>query len=628
MSEQPHGPVESLDDLSLFDHLAAIDSGKMFQESLAALARDPIQSNDTVALLLLAEEAERWRQWQSAALLFAHVMIGAFAETGDSLTLTNPANRIVLLTAQRSAKFSSRCDVLLYSYRRVAACLRDVGMREPHIGEWMRIALSELLCSSKARAEAAEAALTAICPEGGVIESRYKSEVGGARRVLKGAQAAAARRTAPPQGADRGPQPNIGFLVGAVAITGVAAWWLRGVIAYPGVSTLFRDSNLLGAALGAWPVLLIATWIFGLFESRRTCALYFISPSYLAADEKIIVGEVMPFYRDWFFHIFQFIWFPFMVIGLLLFQKYDGLVSALQSTMLSPSHDSGTLAPLIEALSPSFLPQLPQGAGHLDRVIAVFGSDLVALLFASGLTALFLANQVFRVQRRRRKTGTNMYWWDQRISHVEWLVRLFMVGVDIFLSVFLILKVVTISLVAWSLAILAAHNVLPVSYFSPDGVGGLKFLTDILMNLSWLVFAFGLFVIASVYLHWNLLEYRATDALLLAVYVVALCLTMLPLVLLELRLDAAKTAVLSGLPVPATGAQLVDAAKYVRDIATLDQWRVSAISIGVLGNPVLPLSFQFLVMVVQYFVRAGKFAKMWLPDALRSGADNETVDAR
>ncbi len=65
----------------------------------------------------------------------------------------------------------------------------------------------------------------------------------------------------------------------------------------------------------------------------------------------------------------------------------------------------------------------------------------------------------------------------------------------------------------------------------------MKFLTDIFANLSWLVFVFGVFVLASVYLHWNLLEYRQTDAIVFAVYVALVVLVMLPLFVLESRLQ-------------------------------------------------------------------------------------------
>ena len=118
-----------------------------------------------------------------------------------------------------------------------------------------------------------------------------------------------------------------------------------------------------------------------------------------------------------------------------------------------------------------------------------------------------LCNQSI-IQYRRIEKKTDVYWWDCRISAAEWVIRLLMVGLDLILC-----------------RIPSAENRFPVVrglqtggcgrpgdlYFSPDGVGGLKHLTNMLMYLSWLAFVFGLFVFASLYLHWNLREYRTKD---------------------------------------------------------------------------------------------------------------------
>ena len=71
-------------------------------------------------------------------------------------------------------------------------------------------------------------------------------------------------------------------------------------------------------------------------------------------------------------------------------------------------------------------------------------------------------------------------------------------------------------------------------------------------------------------------------------------------------------------------ATLEDVGKYVRDVNSIHDWRVSAVDVGILGNSVLPLGFQFVVILLQFLGRAGKLPKLPIPglngESARKGA--------
>jgi hypothetical protein len=126
------------------------------------------------------------------------------------------------------------------------------------------------------------------------------------------------------------------------------------------------------------------------------------------------------------------------------------------------------------------------------------------------------------------------------------------------------------------------------------------------------MFLFGIFVFASLYLHWNLREYRNDDLMLVFTYVVLVALTVAPLGILQHRLSKEKEARIEQLANPGDigTKKLGEVAKYVQDMTAVNNWHVSAVSIGILGNGILPLGFQFVVILLQSLGRAGKLPKM------------------
>jgi hypothetical protein len=129
---------------------------------------------------------------------------------------------------------------------------------------------------------------------------------------------------------------------------------------------------------------------------------------------------------------------------------------------------------------------------------------------------------------------------------------------------------------------------------------------------------FGLFVFASLYLHWNLRDYRRQDLGFVFAYIALVALMVAPVEILDHRLATEKDTRLEQMAAASdpSAKKLKDAADYVKDVESLHDWKVSALRVGLLGNPVLPLGFQFVVIVLQSLGRAGKLPK--LPTALLS----------
>jgi hypothetical protein len=581
------------DYLNLLDQIAGIDPHEGLAKELARLAEAPIRQDDTLQLLLLAEQAAHARQWQAAAQLYSLMMVSSFVQRHTEAYLLEHAKCITLLTGKHPADLRSTTDLLLYGHRRLTSSLHHDGMRQPHLDEWMVAAFSQLLRGSQPRIAAARVAVAELHPGNNRISKRYHSEVGPLRRLLACSLDLQAKDAARVWVSDKGRTLSRGLLGSALVAIAFVAYRFGHWFPLPVSSLLDRYwlGSWLRAALIAWPLLLLATWLFAFFESNRTRAFYFISPHHLFHRGKITAGEIKPFSGDWFFHIFQFVWVPLLLIAWLLFTEYQGLPGWL------PSVQSQTA---------------PLGGGLWSYVMAFhFGNDLVALVLATVFCAYSIRRQR-KIQHERKESSTDLYWWDPRINPTEWRIRLIMVGADLFLFSFLLVKILMILFVAYELA---TSKALIVSYLSPDGVGGLQHLTDLLMYLSWFVLLFGMFVFASLYLHWNLRQYRRNDFLLVVSYVLLVAFTLAPLLILDSKLSAEKDLRLQILSTAANRpkANLEEVGKYVRDVNSLRDWPVSAVKVGVLGNPVLPLTFQFLVILYQFLGRSGKLPKFLLP---------------
>jgi hypothetical protein len=590
MPDQQSAYLDLLDNIAKIEPSEQTTAGKAF----AQLAEQAARQDDALELLLLAEHSMHARQWQAAAQFFARSMVNSFRSRDNETGLVNGATHIMLLTRGHYADLRSATDLLLYDHLRLIAALRADGMQQAHIDEWAVSAVSELLRESKDRKAVVERAVTELYPGNNRITSRYRAEIGPARQLL--ARSLDPRRLAadPAVVHAKGRNRNSAILVLAIFVIAVLSYRHSGLFAFPKVSAFLGDAwygLCLRALLVAWPLLLVATWFFALFESIRMRTLYFVSPYHLIRN-RVDAGEIMPFMRDWFFHIFQFVWIALLVVAWLIFTEYQQLVDWLPSAWSSAAQQP--LVPFKTSLA-----RLALRSNEIALAGALLG----------------FAGSIWRqchIQNQRTISHTGAYWWDHRIDRREWHVRLGMVGLDMALGIFLVLKILVMLYIVYRLV---RMNVLTVWLFAPDGVGGLQHLTNMLMYVSWIVFVFGLLVFASLYLHWNLREYRATDFGLVCVYVVLVILAMVPLGMLESRFSHAKDVQLQQLVRTAKQPEssLEDAAKYVENVKAMQNWNVSALKIGILGNPVLPLGFQFVVVLFQALGRAGKLPKLPLP---------------
>jgi hypothetical protein len=620
MSTQSTAAVPS-DYLTLFDHLFAIRGSDNFEHLLHQQVGLLIAARDPLSLLLIAEQTMLWRRWQVAALLFVHLLIAVSRmrtkdlDPGyDEPTLVHRANTIISLVTRHSARLTSSLDLILHGLRRMRSALRNAGLREPHLSEWLHIAFHRL-CYSDRRKQALRVTAAQLQPDNAEIGQRYRSAAGSARAVFIRSLDTLSEHDASVSASRRKRGRNLAWLSISFAVSLALAIYLKDRFSFPGVSMLFLGGNWLGAALIAWPFLLFATWVFALAESRRTRTFHFMSPEHLIANKSIIRGKITSFRDDWFFHIFQFVWLPTLLIAWFLFAEYQALPGVLPQIWKSTPQRVSTLHDFLQSLGPAFWPNCPDAVGFLRKARIVLASDAIGLALASAAAAVSIYRQIY-IQRERIRLAKSLYWWDWRVDRPEYVVRLLMIGFISFLAIILLVKVAVISLAASELV---GRDTLAVSYFASDGTGGLKFLVGIFRDLLWVVFLFGLYVIVSIYSHWNLAEYRVTDSLLFAIYIAALALMAVPLFALELRLDEAKDAYISGLMNPNQPGSIADAAKYLRDIATLRDWRLS-VRFGLFENPQFLLFFQAIVIVAQYTLKEAKLPSLPLPKFLRPAA--------
>jgi hypothetical protein len=360
---------------------------------------------------------------------------------------------------------------------------------------------------------------------------------------------------------------------------------------------IFGYGSTFFSILNIWPILLILTWFFALMVSRQSESFDFINPSNYWNPNSVQFGEVKPFKKDWFFHIFQFFWIPFLAICFVLLAKVDP-VSMTIIQMWDTSANDVSAQVFLESWNHSQHESIGLALPASDMVRNLLLNDIsvLALGFVTGL--LGALNQI-RIQFKRYSTGVDMYWWDWRINKIEYIVRLFMVFLDLFLAIVVLCKV--FALIFLSFDVMSNH-ILQVKFFHPDGVGGFEALSAVFRDTLWLVFVFGFFVMASLYLHKNLEEYRMSDLFLVAAYVVLVLIAMLPLISLEFRLNEAQDAVFSRFNGDGLFGEISvsRALSVAEQLSALRGWQVSSLDFGIFSGPIIPLVSQAAIILVQY----------------------------
>jgi hypothetical protein len=339
--------------LGLLDDIASIDPSKDRAKELARLWEEHVRQVDPLDLLLLAEQAVYMGQWQAAAQLFSQMMFSLFSKRYSNADLVEHAKRIILLTTGHATELRSPTDLLLYGHRRLTVVLHKDGIQQPYLDEWIVSALSQLLRNSKDqtrdsiedRIREIKGAMAALQSGNDQINKGLRREIGATRKLLSCSLTLGDKNDAWIGISDKGFW-HLLWLGLEVVLIAILAFGFGHLFPLPVSAVLDRSwpGSLLRAAIFAWPLLLIATWRFAFSESKRTHTYQYISPIYLLNRGKFIAGQIVPFSRDWFFHIFQFVWIALLVIAGLLFRKYQGLPSVWNSSTIPlPWHFGATI---------------------------------------------------------------------------------------------------------------------------------------------------------------------------------------------------------------------------------------------------------------------------------------------
>jgi hypothetical protein len=592
-----------------FKKLSKMSSARRFREWLPNSTKELLQSPNASEALLLAEYCSLWREWHAAAELYVLTLVlGAQdAQSAPTPGIVAGAGEIVLLVRKVDPKISSFGDFVTYCCVRLRESLSKAGVERTEHLTWAQDAFGSTLEHLNFSQSLLQCCEDALLDTKQTLSEARAPQVGYAREIVASALQADYQRDARSWGLPLLLLHGVAFVLACAAVSFFAAA-MRGIVAYPAASRLFDNdmSNILGAVLLAWPLLLVCTWIFAWREAVRTRTYDRISALFVGDKFRISAGQIVPFKRDWYFHVYQFVWIPILLICLRVFSQFSDLQDTLekrQDKIWANSDTSGeTLDRFLAAIQPHLDIVPIAGPGYLAQFRHVLTSDWLAITVA-GIAFFYTLWNQRRVQRRRIEKMVGLHWWDRRINPVEWRVRVAMLCIDHTLLAFLMVKVVAIATVTY---MLITSNNLKLDYFAPDGVAGLRFIADIFFTLAWLVIMYGALVFASVYVHWNHAEYRGSDFVLLTIYCVLFALIMTPLAALERRIGAEEVQVLAGLAAHAPkldGSDPVAMTNHLRNLAAVRDWPVSAIGIGAFRSPTLIMLLQAAVLIGGYLYR-------------------------
>ncbi len=358
-----------------------------------------------------------------------------------------------------------------------------------------------------------------------------------------------------------------------------------------------------------WVIALIVTWMYAVISSSIIGCLSYISPSHFMKSKLITHGEIISFKQNIFFTFFQFIWIPFAAITLILFEKKSLLTGSIVDAWNNDA--TVTATNYLNSLNATQGIQSISGENVNATLRALLLNDTAVIALAAFLACITVIHQEL-IQRHRTNTRTTFFWFDRRVSKMQWFVRVFMVGVDMFIGVILIMKILALATIC---AELAGGDILRVNYFSPDGGGGIKFLNDIFMNLLWIIILLGFFVMASLYAHRNMDGYRTSDLIFVSIYCILVVLSMVPFFTMEYKLAHAQTELIFSIcnnasfsyicnarPWIETSSEFDDIAKYVRDVSAIKEWKVSVINSGTWGL-LLSMISQAVIIIIQYALK-------------------------
>lgn len=250
-----------------------------------------------------------------------------------------------------------------------------------------------------------------------------------------------------------------------------------------------------------WPVLLIVTW-FLLSAIARNIGVFHNIPEELRqgifrTDPRGVPG----FVQDPFYTIWQFFWIPFVLASIYAFR----MVPKMVRYFINLANKDSTEVIIPEGFKEFFNRFRKYLHAKWHWYVAVGGGVLAILL-------------QLNTQFSRIKDMDIMYWWDWRINKTIYIVRLIMVGVDIFFAVIIVYRGV------WSIIFIRRFLrfiKLTPRPLHPDRAGGLGIVGKICLSFTWPLLVFGIILATSFFFHEET-EYFILNIISLSVYIICI----------------------------------------------------------------------------------------------------------
>ena len=249
-----------------------------------------------------------------------------------------------------------------------------------------------------------------------------------------------------------------------------------------------------------WPLLLVLTWCsllllavnFGVFREIPAELREGISRT----DPKAVPG----FLQDPFYTIWQFFWIPLVFTIIYAFRKVPYTINYFLS--LSKKDPEAV--------------RIPEAFDHLLQWFKnKLGSYWQWILAAVGGSAAMLMQ--INTQLSRFRSMDIMYWWDWRISKTIFMIRLIMVGVDIFFAIFILYRSV------WCIVFIRRFlNLVKLKPrpLHPDKAGGFAIIGRLCFSFTTPLLVIGM-VIATSYLFHEEATYFILNTSALLLYILS-----------------------------------------------------------------------------------------------------------
>lgn len=263
----------------------------------------------------------------------------------------------------------------------------------------------------------------------------------------------------------------------------------------------FVDRRLGACLTHFWPGLLFMTWILLLFLAQKRGVFLNIPEHFrvgiLRSDPKSVPG----FIQDPFYTIFQFFWIPFVLLAVYALHKVHRMVEHFIGRSDCSQMDLTGKNGLA-----TFLKRTQRNVEFRWQW---------ALAAAAAMSAILL--QIY-TQLSRIRIMEIMYWWDWRISRPIFIIRLIMVGLDVFLAVIIVYRgAISIAFTKKFLALLQ----LTPRPLHPDKAGGLGIIGRVCLSFTWPLLVVGIVLASSFFFHEEA-SYFIINTIMLGIYIVSI----------------------------------------------------------------------------------------------------------